>query len=164
MPCTGRKRGIAWIVASNPRGPTLGQAVQLATLISVIANINWKGLKAPMNKIKELWGRWNLNDYWGRLVLVLIAAGLLGFVLFDWRHQAVQNAEKTAALAVVTAERDTLALKVSADEAARVERARILTELAELNTQQLEQLQESIDANPDWANQPLPRDLRERLR
>lgn len=149
---------------AGPPRPTLGQAVQTVQLVSAVANINWKGLKTIMSWLKDQVTKFNLQDYWGRLILVFIAAVLIGFVLFDWRRQAVENVENKAALAVAVAERDTLALKVRADEAARNERGRILQELAALNTKQLEELQETLDQNPDWANQPLPHDLRERLR
>jgi hypothetical protein len=128
-----------------------------------LSNINWKGFKPVIDKIKDLWAKYGLKDYWGRLLLIGAAAILIGFVLFDWRSQAVQKVEARAALAVAVAERDTLALKIAGDAAASAERQRILVILAEHNQEEMDGLQETIEANPDWANQPLPPELRRRL-
>jgi hypothetical protein len=116
-----------------------------------------------MDKLKALFSTLNPKGYWGRLILIIIGAALIGFTLFDWRSQAVQKVEARAALAVVTAERDTLALKIAGDAAAATERQRILMILAENNKEEMDALQESLAANPDWANQPIPDDLRRRL-
>lgn len=117
-----------------------------------------------MNAVKTWFGNLNLKDYWGRLILVTVAGVLIGFVLFDWRRQAVESTEAKAALAVAVAERDVLDLKVRADEAARIERTLILTELAKMDEKEIKQLQEALDANPDWANQPTPSAIRGSLR
>lgn len=142
---------------------TLGQVQQVASLLVSLSNINWKGFKPVIDKIKALWARLDLKDYWGRLLLIGAAAILIGFVLFDWRSQAVQKVEARAEVIRITAERDTLALKIAGDEAASTERQRILMILAEHNKEEMDALQESIAANPDWANQPIPDDLRRRL-
>jgi len=150
-------------MAAGPPRPTLGQAVQVAQLLSWLSNINWKGFKPVIDKIKALWARLDLKDYWGRLLLIGAAALVIGFVLFDWRSQAVQKVEARAALAVAVAERDTLALKIAGDTAAAAERQRILVILAEHNQEEMDDLQETIDANPNFTNQRLPDELRRRL-
>jgi hypothetical protein len=142
---------------------TLGQVQQVASLLVSLSNINWKGFKPVIDKIKALWARLDLKDYWGRLLLIGAAAILIGFVLFDWRSQAVGRVEARAELAQVTAERDTLALQVMGNAAASAERQRILLLMEEHNQESMDDLQESIQANPDWANQPIPDDLRRRL-
>jgi hypothetical protein len=129
-----------------------------------LSNINWKGFKPVINTIKDLWAKYGLKDYWGRLLLIGAAAILIGFVLFDWRSQAVQKVEARAEVIRITAERDTLALKIAGDEAASTERQRILIALAEINREDMEELNETLGNNPDWANQPLPPELRQRLR
>lgn len=151
-------------MADVPRKPNLGQALQLVQLVSMLANFNWKGLKNMWAYIKNMAKSVNLQDYWGRLILVIIAGALIGFILFDWRQKAVEAVEAKADLAVAVAERDTLALKVRADEAARLERTLILTELAKMDETEIKQLQEALDANPDWANQPIPTDVLRSLR
>lgn len=143
---------------------SLGQAVQVAQLLSWLSNINWKGFKPVIEKIKGLWGTLDLKEYWGRLLLIAAAALLIGFVLFDWRSQAVQKVEARAALATVMAERDTLALKIAGDAAAATERQRILLALAETNRVDMEALNDTLENNGTWANQPLPPELRQRLR
>jgi uncharacterized protein YhaN len=144
--------------------PSLGQSVQAATLLSIVANINWKGLRTMFNGLTAAFPLLNLPKNWGRLLLMVVASLLIGAVLIDWRRNAVEAVEARAELAVAIAQRDTLALKVSADEAARLERGRILAELAELNKKELEALQETLNENPDWANQPIPDGVRGRLR
>ena len=143
---------------------TLGQVQRVVTLFATLSNINWKGFKPVIDKIKALWARLDLKDYWGRLLLIAAAAILIGFVLFDWRSQAVQKVEARAEVVRITAERDTLALKVAGDAAASAERQRILMLMAEHNQKEMDDLQESISANPDWANQPIPRGVRDSLR
>jgi hypothetical protein len=143
---------------------TLGQVQQVASLLVSLSNINWKGFKPVINTIKDLWAKYGLKDYWGRLLLIGAASILVGFVLFDWRSQAVQKVEARAEVIRVTAERDTLALKIAGDEAASTERQRILIALAEINREDMEELNETLGNNPDWANQPLPPELRQRLR
>ena len=101
---------------------TLGQVQQIASLLVNLSNINWKGFKPVINTIKDLWAKYGLKDYWGRLLLIGAASILIGFVLFDWRSQAVQKVEARAALAVAVAERDTLALKIAGDTAASMSR------------------------------------------
>lgn len=150
-------------MAGKSRVPTLGQSIQLVQLLSMLANFNWKGLRTIMSAVKTWFRLLNLKDYWGRLILVTVAGVLIGFVLFDWRRQAVENVEAKAALAVAVAERDVLALKVRADEAARIERTLILAELAKMDEVEIKQLQEALDANPDWANQPIPDAIRNSL-
>lgn len=142
---------------------TLGQVQRVVTLFATLSNINWKGFKPVIDKIKALWARLDLKDYWGRLLLIAAAATLIGFVLFDWRSQAVGRVEARAEVARITAERDTLALKIAGDAAASAERQRILVALAEHNQEEMDALQETIEANPDWANQPLPPELRRSL-
>jgi len=149
---------------------SLGQVQQVVTLLATLANFNWKGLKAMFGWVKSIQSRvaalanqLDLKDYWGRLILIGLAAILIGFVLFDWRSQAVQKVEARAALAVAEAERDTLALKIAGDAAAYNERQRILMLLAESNRADMEELNAAIEDNPDWANQPLPPELRRRL-
>lgn len=148
----------------RPSPSEVAKAVQpIASLLLTISNINWKGFKPIMQKLTDWIDRINLKDYWGRLILVFIAAVLIGFVLFDWRRQAVENVEAKAALAVAVAERDTLALKVKSDEAARMERTLILAELAKMDEVEIKQLQEALNENPDWANQPIPAGVRDSL-
>lgn len=106
----------------------------------------------------------NLKDYWGRLILVTVAGALIGFVLFDWRRQAVEATEAKAAAIALAVERDTLLLKVKSDEAARMERTLILSQLAEMDDAEIKQLQEALDENPDWANQPIPSSVLDSLR
>lgn len=157
---------------ARPSPSGIAKAVQpLASLILTPSNINWKGFKPVLNFLKSIPGRAkgfadsvDLKDYWGRLILVTIAGLLIGFVLFDWRSQAVQKTEAKAALAVAVAERDTLALKLRADEAARLERTLILSELAKMDEVEIKELQEALDANPDWASQPIPTGVRNSLR
>lgn len=151
-------------MASGPPRPTLGQAVQVAQLLSWLSNINWKGFKPVIDKIKSIWSALDVKKYWGRLLLIGLATALIGLVLFDWRSQAVQRVEAQAALAVAVAERDTLALKVAGDAAASAERQRILMALAETNRVDMEELNETLENNGSWANQPLPPELRQRLR
>lgn len=116
------------------------------------------------DRVKALWSRMDLKEYWGRLLLIGAAALLIAFILFDWRSQAVQKVEARAALAVMTAERDTLALKIAGDNAAQTERQRILLLLAETNRIDMEELNVILENSPDWSNQPLPDELRRSLR
>lgn len=147
----------------RPPRPTLGQVNQVAQLLVNLSNINWKGFKPVINTIKNLWAQYGLKNYWGRLLLIGAAAILIGFVLFDWRSQAVGRVEARAELATAIAERDTLALQVMGNAAASAERQRILLLMAEHNQETMDDLQASIEANPDWADQPIPDDLRKRL-
>jgi len=144
--------------------PTMGQALVLVQIVSTIANFNWKGLKTPMLALKKLWDSLNLKEYWGRLILVGLAVLLISACLYDWRRQAVERVEAEAALAVAVGQVRVLELKVNADEAARKERADILIALAKQNKEDIDDLQESVDASPDWANQRTPADVLARLR
>ena len=150
-------------MSTQRRSFNVGQAVQVAQLLSLLANMNWKGLNTMLSKIKAWFSLLNPKAYWGHLILIMIGGVLIGFILFDWRSQAVQKVEARAALAVAIAERDTLALKIAGDQAAATERNRILLLLAENNRIDMEELNETLARNPGWANQPLPDELRRSL-
>ena len=135
--------------------PNLGPVLTLAQIVSTVANINWKGLRNVTNPIK---------DDWGRIILVGIAAVVVGFVLYDWRSTAHEkelvNRELVAAQATIR----TLEREKSAELEARAVRAEQLAKLTEDQVKALSEVKEILDENKDWGNQPIPPALAERLR
>jgi hypothetical protein len=156
--------------AINPQ-----QVLGFVQIVQVIGNINWKGYKTMWLGIASFFGGLfgkaksavtdpALKEYWGRLVLIILAAIIVGFVVYDWRRQTVEKTEARAALAVAEAELQTLKIKSAADEAARTARAEVLMELAQKNEEAVAELKTAGEANPEWSNQPLPKELRDALR
>lgn len=159
----------------RPAPISINQVLTAVQIVSALGNINWKGIKAmwlgiasfcggQFGKAKASLTNPALKEYWGRALLIILAAIIAGWVVYDWRKQTVEATEAKAALAVSVAEVQVLRTKVAADEAARNARGQLLVELAEQNEKAVEELQVAVDANPEWSNQPLPKELRDALR
>lgn len=142
---------------SRPRisVPNLGPVLTAAQIVSTIANINWKGLTKMGGPIKE---------YWGRIVLVAIAAVILGLVLFDWRSVSHEKDLVVKELVAAQATIRVLEREKAAELEARAVRAEQLAKLTEEQVAALAEVKEILDDNKDWANQPIPPALAERLR
>jgi hypothetical protein len=143
--------------------------------MQVVGAINWKGYKAMwlgiasffgglFGKAKSFVGNPALKEYWGRALLIILASVIIGFVVYDWRKKSVEVVEAKAALAVSVAEVQVLRTKVAADEAAREARGQLLVELAEQNEKAMDELAVAVEDNPEWSNEPLPKELRDALR
>lgn len=104
-----------------------------------------------------------LPDYWGRILLVGFAAILVCFVAYDWRRAHVEKLEAEAAVIAITAERDTLIRERNAELVARAQRAETLAQLSADQVEALAEVKEIMEQNKDWASQPLPDALRQRL-
>lgn len=159
----------------RPAPISINQVLTAVQIVSALGNINWKGIKAMwlgiasffgglFGKAKSSLSNPALKEYWGRALLIILAAIIVGFVVYDWRKQTVEATEAKAALAVSVAEVQTLKLQVAADRAAREARGQVLVELAEQNKVAMGELSEAVEANPEWSNQPLPKELRDALR
>jgi hypothetical protein len=105
-----------------------------------------------------------VKDYWGRILLVGLGAILIGFVLYDWRSTYVENKELAAEKVALTATIATYEREKAAELEARAVRAEQLAKLSEEQVKALAEVREIMDANADWANQPIPPALAERLR
>lgn len=159
----------------RPAPISINQVLTAVQIVSALGNINWKGIKGMFLGIASFFGGLfgkakrsltdpALKEYWGRALLILLAAIIVGFVVYDWRKQTVEAAEAKAALAVSVAEVQVLRTKIAADEAARNARAQVLVELAEENKVAMGELATAVEKNPEWSNQPLPKELRDALR
>ena len=159
----------------RPAPISINQVLTAVQIVSALGNINWKGIKAMylgiasffgglFGRAKSFVGNPALKEYWGRALLIILAAIIAGWVVYDWRKQAVEATEAKAALAVSVAEVQVLRTKVAADEAARNARGELLVELAEKNDKAMDELAVAVDKNPEWSNQELPKELRDALR
>lgn len=165
---SGKLRGS--LGAINP-----SQVLGVVQIVQVLGNINWKGYKTMWLAISGFFGGLfgkaksavtdpALKEYWGRLVLIILAAIVVGFVVYDWRRQTVEKTEAKAQVAVLAAENQTLKITLAANEAARTARAEVLVDLAQKNEVAVQELQDAADKNPEWSNSPLPKELRDALR
>ena len=105
-----------------------------------------------------------VKDYWGRILLVGLGAILIGFVLYDWRSTYVENKALTAEKVALTATIATYEREKTAELQARALRAEQLAKLTAEQVEALSEVKEILDENKDWANQPIPPALAERLR
>lgn len=138
----------------------MGSALQLASLVLTVSNINWKGISMSINAVRG----WASKISWGKVVPAIIVLVLLLVAVWDWRKAHTDLVEARAEVTAITAQRDTLLLKVTADEAARAERGRLLEELAQEQVKALDEVKTAVENSGDTARQPLPRELRDALR
>lgn len=135
--------------------PNLGPVLTIAQIVSTVANINWKGLRPMGGLVKE---------YWGRIILVGIASVVIGFVLYDWRAVTHEKELVVNELVAAQATIRVLEREKAAELEARAVRAEQLAKLSEEQVAALAEVKEILDENKDWANQPIPPALAERLR
>lgn len=107
---------------------------------------------------------WAKKISWGKVVPAIVVLILLLVAVWDWRKAHTDLVEANATIVAVTAERNTLLLKVTADDAARTERDRILEELGKAQVVALDEVKTAVEASGDTARQPLPKELRDALR
>lgn len=138
----------------------MGSALQLASLVLTVSNINWKGINMTINAVRG----WAKKISWGKVVPAIVVLILLLVAVWDWRKAHTDLVEANATIVAVTAERNTLLLKVTADDAARTERDRILEELGKAQVVALDEVKTAVEASGDTARQPLPKELRDALR
>lgn len=143
---------------ARPKGPTMAQIMAGVQIVQAIGNINWKGYKLILDKVKSV-----LPDYWGRALLVAFAAGLVFLVAYDWRRAHVEKLEAEAAVLAITVERDTLLREKNAELIARAQRAEDLANLSAEQVEALAEVKEILAENEDWASQALPEELRRKL-
>lgn len=105
-----------------------------------------------------------IKEYWGRIILVGIAAVIAGLILFDWRSTAHEKDLVVKELVAAQATIRVLEREKAAELEARAVRAEMLSKLSEEQVAALAEVKEILDDNKDWANQPIPPALAERLR